>query len=231
MTTMDGIEKITAKIAADAQAEIDGLNARAQAEAKEIADAARAKADALTAELAEKGKQAAAEREQRMASVAQLDARNAGLAAKQKMLDKAFDRALEKLCTLEDEAYIELLANLLVKASSSGREQVVFNQKDRARVGKAAVGRANELLAKSVAPKLPDELAETKVGAFVDRVVSGVSALAQGTAMLTMAEESRSIKGGFILIDGKVETNCAFETLVRLEKTNMAGEVAKLLFE
>ena len=45
MTTMDGIEKITAKIAADAQAEIDGLNARAQAEAKEIADAARAKAD------------------------------------------------------------------------------------------------------------------------------------------------------------------------------------------
>ena len=228
---MDGIEKITAKIAADAQAEIDALNARAQAEAKEIADAGRAKADALTAELTEKGKKAAAEREERMASVAQLDARNVGLTAKQDMLDKAFDRALEKLCTLEDGAYIDLLADLLVKASRSGREQVVFNQKDRARVGKAAVSRANEILAKAVAPKLPGELTDTKVGAFVDRVVSGVSAIAQGTAMLTMAEESRNIKGGFILIDGKVETNCAFETLVRLEKTNMAGEVAKLLFE
>lgn len=228
---MDGIEKITAKIIADAQVEIDELNARAQAEAKEIADAGCAKADAVKADLLEKGRKAAAEREERMASVAQLDARNVILTSKQEMLDKAFDRALEKLCTMEDEAYVELLGNLLVKASRSGREQVVFNQTDRARVGKAAVSRANELLAKAVAPKLPDELADTKVGAFVDRVVSGVSAIAQGTAMLTMAEESRNIKGGFILIDGKVETNCAFETLVRLEKTNMAGEVAKLLFE
>ena len=57
---MDGIEKITAKIAADAQAEIDALNARAQAEAKEIADAGRAKADALTAELTEKQRRAIA---------------------------------------------------------------------------------------------------------------------------------------------------------------------------
>lgn len=228
---MDGIEKITAKIAADAQAEIDALNAKASAAAEEITKAGRAKADALRAELSDRGRREAAEREERLASVAQLDARNRMLAAKQEMLDRAFDRALEKLCGLEDEAYIDLLAALLVKASRSGREQVAFNQKDRARVGKAAVAKANELLARSVAPKLPEELTETKVGAIVDRVVSGVSALAQGTAMLTLAEETRAIKGGFILVDGRVETNCAFETLVRLEKTNMAGEVAKLLFE
>lgn len=227
---MDGIEKITARIAADAQAEIDVLRAEAEREAKELADASRAKAEALAAELAEKGRKAAAEREERMASVAQLDARNVLLTAKQEMLDKAFDRALEKLCALEESAYIDLLAELLVKASRTGREQVVLNQKDRACVGKAAVTKANELLARAAAPKLPGELADTKVGALVDRVVTNVSALAQGTAMLTLAEETRNIQGGFILVDGKVETNCAFETLVRLEKNNMAGEVAKLLF-
>lgn len=228
---MNGIENITAKIAADAQAEIDQLTAAAQAQADEITAAAQARAQALEADLSAKGKRAAGEREERMASVAQLDARNAALAAKQEMLDKAFDAALEKLCSLDDDAYIELLADLLVNASRTGREQVAFNQADRARVGKAAVTRANELLAKSVAPKLPEELTDSKVGAFVDKVVTGVSAIAQGTAMLTIAEDSRNIKGGFILIDGKVETNCAFETLVRLKKAEMAGEVAKLLFD
>ena len=228
---MDGIEKITAKIAADTQAEIDALTAQAKAEADEITAAAKAQADAVTAELAAKGKQAAAEREERMASVAQLDARRAMLAAKQDTLTRAFDKALEKLCSMDDEAYTNLLANMLVKASRTGKEQVAFSQKDRTRVGKAAVTKANEMLAKAVAPKLPGELAESKVGAFVDKVVTGVSAIAQGTAMLTLAEENRNIKGGFILIDGKVETNCAFETLVRLEKNNMAGEVAKFLFE
>ena len=227
---MDGIEKITAKIQSDNQAEIDQLTAQARAQADEITAASKARAEALTRELAERGKQAAAEREERMASVAQLDARKVALAAKQEMLDKAFDLALEKLCSMEDDAYIELLAQMLVKASRTGKEQVAFSVKDRNRIGKAVVTRANELLAKAVAPKLPEELTDSKVGALVDKVVTGVSAIAQGTAMLTLAEETRPIRGGFILIDGKVETNCAFETLVRLERNNMAGEVAKLLF-
>ena len=38
------------------------------------------------------------------------------------------------------------------------------------------------------------------------------------------------MKGGFILSDGKVEVNCSFDTLVRLQKTETAGEVAKRLF-
>lgn len=195
---MDGIEKITAKIAADAQAEIDRLTAEAKAEADAITAAAAAKAQAITAELTAQGERAAAEREERMTSVAHLDARNASLAAKQTMLDKAFELALNKLCSLEDGAYVELLAKLLVKASRTGKELVAFNQADRDRVGKAAVARANEL-------------------------ISGGS--------LTLAEGARNIQGGFILVDGRIETNCAFETLVRLERSNMAGEVAKTLFD
>ena len=228
---MDGIEKITARINEDVQKEIDALNAQAQAQGAQITADCQAQAEVLRAELAERGKKAAAEREERMASVAQLEVRKATLAAKQKVLDKAFDRALEKLCSLEDVVYIDLLADLLAEASSSGREQVAFNQKDRTRVGKAAVTKANELLARAVAPKLPGELTDTKVGAIVDKVVAGVSAIAQGTGMLTLAEETRDIQGGFILLEGKVEVNCAFETLVRLQRTEMAGQVAKTLFD
>ena len=232
---MDGIEKITAKIAADTQAEIDALTAQAQAEADQITAGFRTQAETLRRELRARGEKAAAEREERMASVAQLEGRKAVLAARQEMLDRAFDRALERLCSMEENAYIQLLADLLVQASSTGREQVVFSQRDRARVGKAAVTRANELLAKAVAPRLPEVTTDSsRVNAIVEKVgkaVTAASAIAQGTAMLTLAEETRPIRGGFILLDGKVEVNCAFETLVRLQRTEMAGEAAAVLFQ
>ena len=170
---MDGIEKITARINQDVQAEIDARTAQAQAQAGQIKADYEAQAQALREELTQRGERDAAEREERMASVAQLEGRKVLLAAKQQMLNRAFDRALEKLCSLEDEAYIALLADLLVEASSTGREQVVFNQKDRTRVGKAAVTQANERLARAVAPKLPEELTDSKVGALVDKVVRG----------------------------------------------------------
>lgn len=232
---MDGIEKITAKIAADTQAEIDAMTAQARAEADKITAGYRAQADALRRELRAKGEQDAAQREERLTSVAQLECRKVQLGAKQELLDRSFDRALEKLCALEGKECVELLAKLLVKASASGQEQVIFNQRDHARVGKAAVARANELLAAQVAPELPKVTTDSpKVNAIAEKVgkaVTAVSAIARGTAMLTLAEETRPIRGGFILLDGKVETNCAFETLVRLEKTAMAGEVARLLFD
>ena len=62
------------------------------------------------------------------------------------MLSKAYDLALEKLVNLPDKEYVNLLADLAVKASSTGREAVIFSQKDRARYGKAVVTKANEKL-------------------------------------------------------------------------------------
>lgn len=47
---------------------------------------------------------------------------------------------------LPDKDYVALVASLIVEASQTGREEVVFSQKDRPRYGKAAVTRANELL-------------------------------------------------------------------------------------
>lgn len=231
---MDGIEKITAKIAADAQAEIDALTAQAHAEADKTMAGYKAQAQALKQELEARGGKAAAEREERMASVAQLEARKAELAAKQVLLDRAFDRALEKLCALKDSEYIDLLAKLIAEASSSGQEEVIFSQADRARVGEAAVAKANELLAKKAGIQAPEvKTGSGKLDAIVEKVgkaVTAATAAAKGAAALTLSQETRPIQGGFILREGKVEVNCAFETLVRLQRTEMAGEVAKALF-
>ena len=227
---MNGIEKITQLIQSEAQTEIDGVLAQARAEAAEITARYASQAQAETAELTAKNQRAAAEREERLVSAAQMEARKTLLAAKQELVEKAYDLALERLCALPEEAYIQVLADLMVQASTTGQEEVILSPRDRERVGRAAVSRANEILAKQTAPELPEELTSTRVGAILDKVAAGVSAIVQGTAMLTLSQETRDIRGGCILKDGNVEVNCAFETLVRLQRTETAGAVAKRLF-
>ena len=152
---MNGIEKITQRIASDAQAEVDRILGDARDEAGRIAANYRAQADAEAAELAAKNEKAAAEREERLVSAAQMEARKVQLAAKQEMVEKAYIQALDKLCALPEEQYVALLADLLVKASSNGKEEAVFSPEDRERVGEAAVAKANELSGKQL--RLSDE--------------------------------------------------------------------------
>ena len=193
---MNGIERITQRISADAQAEMDRVLGEARAEAEKITAKYQAQAAAEAADLDARNKKAAAEREERLAGTAQMEARKAALAAKQEMVEKAYDLALQKLCSLPEEKYTAVLAQLLVQASSTGKEEVIFSEADRRKVGKAAVEKANQ----------------------------------EGGKNLTLSGETRSIPGGFILRSGSVEVNCAFDTLVRLQKAETAGDVVKKLF-
>ena len=227
---MNGIEKITRLIQSEAQTEIDGVLARAREEAAQITARYEAQAQAEAAELAARNRRAAAEREERLVSAAQMGARKAALAAKQELLERAYALALERLRAMPEERAVQVLAELMVRASSTGQEEAIFSPEDRERLGRAVVARANELLARQSAPELPRELTATRVGAILDKVAAGVSAAVQGTALLTLSRETRPIQGGFILKDENVEVNCAYETLVRLERAETAGAVANLLF-
>ncbi|WP_297210288.1 V-type ATP synthase subunit E [uncultured Flavonifractor sp.] len=143
---MDGIEKITGRIAEDAGREIEGILSEARRQADEITARYEAQARRESEEILARGRRNADERVERLASVAQLDARKLELAAKQEMLSRAYDLALEQLLSLPEKEYVALLAELAVKASSTGREAVIFSQKDRTRYGKAVVTQANERL-------------------------------------------------------------------------------------
>ena len=128
------------------EAEIAAIRAEARRQADEITARYEAQAKREAEEIAARGRRSAEERQARLASVAQLDARKLELAAKQEMLAKAYDRAMERLTRLPDEEYVGLLAGLAAEASSTGREEVILSQKDRARYGKQVVTQANERL-------------------------------------------------------------------------------------
>lgn len=195
---MNGIDKITQRIDSDTEKEIDGILSAAKAEAASIAEKYQAQAKKEAADLAVRNEKTAAEREERLVSVSQMEARKVTLAAKQDMVEEAFRLALHKLCNLPDDAYINTVAKLLIEAAPNGSGEVIFAKAEHDRIGQKAVDEANRLL--------------------------------QNQGNLTLSDETRPIEGGFILANDRVEVNCTFETLVRLQKGEIAGEVAKRLF-
>lgn len=198
---MNGIEKITQRIAADADRDARAILDEAKAQAEEITARAQAEADAAAAQALEKGRQRAQERRSRLISAAEMEGRQQYLAAKQEMLDRAYTLALDRLCSLPEQSYIDLLASLTAQAAVTGREQLILSRTDRARYGVKVATRANQIL--------------TRDGR---------------TAELKLSQESRDFRGGLVLSDGDVEINCTFDTLVRLARTTAAGEVSQLLF-
>ncbi|MBQ2738641.1 MAG: V-type ATP synthase subunit E [Oscillibacter sp.] len=193
---MNGIERILSRIEADARSEIDAILASAREEAANTEEAFRREAEELRASLLEKAEKAAAQREERLVSAARMEGRKALLATRQDLVDDAYLAAQARLCLLPHDEAIDVLAELLVRVSATGREEVIFSPADRERIGEAAVEKAN----------------------------------AAGKDLI-LSEETRPLRGGFILKEGNVEINCAFETLTRLEKGRSAAAVAKILFQ
>ena len=228
---MNGIEKITAKIAADAEAEVKSLQAETDAKIAAIQAQTAAQAEQESRAILARGTKAAQERLERLESAAQMETRKLTLAAKQEVVGEAFAQAVEQLCALPDKELIPLLTALAVEASSTGKESLIFSVKDRTRIGKQVVIAANEALVKGVKPELPNSFAETKVGALLDKVVQSTTAMVTGTGQLTLSEETRPIQGGFIMLNGDIEINCTFETLVRMQRESLERDVAKKLFD
>lgn len=193
---MNGIDTIIQRLNSDAKAETDALLDKARQDAAAITARCQAQADKETVDLAARNQRAAAEREERLVSAAQMEARKTILAAKQAVMEEVYAKALEKLRSLPQDRTVEVLASLLNEAAPQGKGEVLFSAQDRETVGRAAVDAAN----------------------------------AQNGGQLTLSGETANIPGGFILRNGSIEVNCAYDTLIRLQKTETAGQVARQLF-
>lgn len=198
---MDGIEKITGRIIGDAEQESARVLEGARHDAEEIVRSFEKLCEQARRDILERGRLEAEEHAARLIGAARQEARKHMLSGKQTLLDRAFDAALERLLGLPEEQYVDLLARLAVRASRNGSEQVIFNLSDRARFGKKAVIEANRLLESEKRP-----------------------------AALTLSEQTRPIKGGLVLADGKIEMNCTLETILRTLRTDAAADVAGILF-
>lgn len=142
---MNGIEKITARIETDAKAEVAEILREAEEKAAAIREQYKAQAAAQAKTAEAEGKEAAKRQAERLESAANMEAKKRLLATKQDCLNAAFDKAQAELLALPDGEYAQLLAKMAVKASKTGKEEILLNAKDLKRVGTQVVEKANAL--------------------------------------------------------------------------------------
>lgn len=199
---MNGIEKIIARIEADAVAEVEAIKAESVRACEEKKASYEKAAQEEYWKIFKKGTKDAEMRVERLGSVSVLESKKQILTTKQEMVAVAFQQAIDTIIDLPENDYIDLLANLAATASRTGKEHIVLSAGDRSRLGKTVCIKANEAL--------------SKMGK---------------TAALTLSEQSRNIRGGLILNDGNIEVNCSIETLVEMSRNELASQVAGILFD
>ena len=143
---MDGIDKIIGQIEADARREAAALKEQAEAQAREVRNRGQVRGEREAARILEEGRVTAAGREERLVSAARLEERKKLLALKQRLVGRAFERALQRLCALPEEEQIDFLSRLAAAAALTGWERVVLSPSGRARWGGQVVRRANAAL-------------------------------------------------------------------------------------
>ncbi|MDO4354175.1 MAG: V-type ATP synthase subunit E [Clostridia bacterium] len=199
---MNGIDRITDRIEADAREQAKAIIAEAEAKCAEIRKENEKKAQERYLELIRNGTKDCESGLERRKSAAEMDAKKSVLALKQDCVAEAFDMAKRRLADMPKDSYVGFLASLAASAAADGSGEIVLSARDRERCGKAVLERANAALA------------------------------AKGlTPALTLAADSREISGGLILRQGGVEVNCSIEALVEALKGPMTADVARTLFE
>lgn len=221
---MNGLERITYKILAEAKQEAQRIVATAEAEAAQIRADYAARADEIRATLSDEAQREGNDLIARAKAEAANRGRDRMLAVRSHMVDESFDSTLMSFRRLPVEKRVPFLSGLLAAAMLEELEaqknralfgdedeeqpscyEVLLNARDREAVGSAVLEDARKRLI-------------TKVDA--DRL-----------ERLVLSEQAAAIDGGLILRIGCVEINCSLEILFAQLREELEGEVSHALFQ
>ena len=198
---MKGIEKITAHIEADAKAEAQAIIDAATARANQIKTDYEQKAKDVYDGLMKSGAEEAENIVSNATRLANMESRQAILGTKQDMVSAAFAKAEEKLAALPADKYTAFLVKLAVESASTGDEEIIFNENDKAKYATEVIKEAN---AKLVALGKKGEL--------------------------KASEKTASIKGGLKVSKDGIEVNSSLELLLDMVRGSMSSQLAEVLF-
>lgn len=197
---MSNLNNITSKIIKDAEEKRDEILNAAKAESDSIISKEVKKAKSLEVELIEKAKIEAKARENRVISNAKLRVRNNELKAKQDIIGKVFEKAVERLNSLSTLEYKEYILKTLNSLDLDGTETLIINKKDEEIINNEFLLDLNKKL-----------ISLGKKGE--------ISVLANG-----------NFSRGFILDRNGIQINNTFESLVKSLRSELELEVTKVLF-
>lgn len=189
-------------------------------------------------------------------SSADMRRREIMLGARVDLLDRAYADAERFICEMDRDAYAGLLANMLASAladriaedkalAENGEAvndtsfEVAFNERDRAELGERVIEMALRRLASDRSGSPAAALTEKLARANNDDA-PGARAVAQaleriaangGAPSVTLAADTVSLDGGFILRSGDISCDCSIKTLVASSRASTEADVARVLFQ
>ena len=198
---MSDVKNLTSKILRDAEERKESILKAANEERAKIIAKKEAAAKMEEASMLEKAKIEAKTRQERIVSSAELKARNEKLKAKQEVIDSVFEKSINELCSMSDEDLKNFIKNMIINSDITGDENIILNEKGKSVVDNSLLNTINS------------ELKEKgKKGE------------------LTISDEVRTFRGGFILEKDGIEINNTFEDLVNSSRDDLEFEVAQVLF-
>lgn len=199
---MSDINNIVNKILEDAKLEKEQILSNAESEKAKIIDSKTLEAKEIEKNIIEKSKEEGTSRKERIISNAKLQVRNRKLEAKQQIIEEVFKNAVEKLADLPEQDFLNYIENRILSLDITGEENLILNANGKKIVNKEFVQNINE--------KLKAKGKQLKI---------------------SISNETRDFKGGFILEKNGIEINNTFEALVNSIKEQLEYEVASVLFE
>lgn len=137
----------------------------------------------------------------------------------------------------EERNRIVTLARLAARRELLNAKQALIARVfDEAQRGVEELGRDEyrELMAKFLSETVETGDEEVLIGEGEERIdqafLDGVSKKLGKGKGLRLSKERRPLRGGFVLRHGRVETNCALETVFRDARERLETEVAAILF-
>ena len=143
---MKGIEKITARIAADAEAANSAVREESAPRIADIRAEYEKKAQEAAANILRSGENEAQQQASRIERNAQLEAKRDILAVKQEMVSQAFELAKGKIAEMPQAEYVAYLSRQAVKAFPGGEAQLILNAADKEKYGAQLTALVNVLL-------------------------------------------------------------------------------------
>lgn len=221
---INGLNKITDKIIAEAQEAANRILGEAQKDCDRIREEYRQQAETTRDTLSREAKQKANDYAARTKSTTAMQQRNLIQQRKSDLIDEVFAEAFEWVRRRSTQDYTELVIGLLAAAVLEVRDtedrnlalygaeedpapekyEILLNRKDRAAIGETVV----EALRKRLAGKLS-----------ADRL-----------AKICLSGQIAAIDGGAILKYGDIESNCSLGMLFSQLRRELETDVSRVLF-
>ena len=199
---MSNLEKLAAKIIADANIKAEAMIKEAKDNEKLLVEKKTKEAELVKKQMIEKTKVEAVMVSRRIISNSQLTVRNEKLVAKQKMIDEVFESALEKLMGMNDNEYLGLIKRYLLSMPIAGNEEIILPGKYKSIVSDEYLSEIN------VSLKTNGKIGELK-----------------------FSSDARDIKSGFVVLKNGIEINNTFESLVNSLRDELEPEIVNGLFK